>query len=378
MTKLKIALVYDDSLDRPDGVTQYVLIVGQWLTGQGHDVHYLVGETKRTDIPQTHSLSRNVRVRFNRNRMAMPLPANKQALRKLLAREQFDIIHVQVPYSPFLAGRIIALTQASAAVVGTFHIAPHSWVVTLANRALRLWVARTLRRFDAMMAAPAAAAFAKRTFGIMSTQVPLPIQLDAFSGAKSLPQYAHQTTVLFLGRLVERKGGGYLLRAVAHLHAAGQWPHDARVVIAGTGPLEQALKTYVQNHKLTGIVTFVGFVSEADKPRYMASADIVALPSTGGESFGIVVVEALAAARGAVLAGDNPGYRGVLAPRPEALITPTDTPAFATSLLKLLKNSEERAAAHDWQQAYAKQFDVSAVGGRIVEIYHQALQARRK
>ncbi|HTH72515.1 MAG TPA: glycosyltransferase family 4 protein, partial [Candidatus Pristimantibacillus sp.] len=107
MARLKIGLVLDDSLDKVDGVQQYVLIVGRWLTAQGHDVHYLVGETKRTDLPGMHSLARNVKVRFNKNRMAIPLPANLRAIRALLKREQFDVLHVQVPYSPALAGRII-------------------------------------------------------------------------------------------------------------------------------------------------------------------------------------------------------------------------------------------------------------------------------
>ena len=104
---MKIALVLDDSLDKPDGVQQYVLTLGSWLTSQKHEVHYLVGATSRKDIPNVHSLSANMRVRFNKNRASMPMIANRKAIRALTEKEKFDVLHVQMPYSPLLAGKII-------------------------------------------------------------------------------------------------------------------------------------------------------------------------------------------------------------------------------------------------------------------------------
>src|ERR1700760_451276 len=104
---MKIGLVLDDTLDTPDGVQQYVIQVGTWLTAQGHEVHYLVGATERTDIPHIHSLSRNLKVKFNGNRMSMPLPTSKRTLKRFLHEQQFDVLHVQVPYSPFMAGRLL-------------------------------------------------------------------------------------------------------------------------------------------------------------------------------------------------------------------------------------------------------------------------------
>jgi phosphatidylinositol alpha-mannosyltransferase len=83
MRKLKIGFVFDDSLDKPDGVQQYVLILGRWLATQGHDVHYLVGETKRTDLQNLYSLARNVNVKFNQNRMAIPLPAKLAPIKEI-------------------------------------------------------------------------------------------------------------------------------------------------------------------------------------------------------------------------------------------------------------------------------------------------------
>src|SRR5580700_1206956 len=94
-SKLKVALVLDEGLDNPDGVQQYILSVGGWLTSEGHDVHYLVGQTARRDIPNLRSLSRNIHVRSNGNNMTIPLPTSRRKLKKLLRDEQFDVLHVQ-------------------------------------------------------------------------------------------------------------------------------------------------------------------------------------------------------------------------------------------------------------------------------------------
>ncbi|HJQ09301.1 MAG TPA: glycosyltransferase family 4 protein [Candidatus Saccharimonadales bacterium] len=375
---LKVGMVFDDSLDKPDGVQQYVLVLGRWLERQGHEVHYLVGETKRTDLPRLHSLSRNLKVRFNQNRMAMPLPAQAAGIRALLASEHFDVLHVQVPYSPFLAGKIITRVAPRTAVVGTFHVAPHSGLVTFANRCLRLAVTRSFRRFDAMIAAPAAADFAKKTFGVDSERIPLPLELDQFYHASAFPKYAKGHTVVFLGRLVERKGCAQLLQAVAHARQSGIWPVDTRVIICGGGPLEQRLKAYTQEYGLVGTVSFEGYISEADKPRYLASADVAVYPSTGGESFGVVILEAMAAARGIVLAGNNPGYGSILGERPDQLFDPYDVPGLAGKIAAALQNKALRHEARAWQRQYVRQFNTDQVGPQIIAVYNRALRKREQ
>ncbi len=377
-TKLKIGLVFDDSLDKPDGVQQYVLILGKWLTAQGHEVHYLVGQTKRTDLPHLHSLSRNVNVRFNQNRMAIPLPANKRAIRELLEREQFDVLHVQVPYSPAMAARVIMAAGPRTAVVGMFHVAAHSKLVMWGNMALGRWLRKSLQRFDTMLFnSTASEHFAKQTFKIDGQLVPLPLELDAFYDAKPFPKYSKGLNVLFLGRFVERKGCMYLLKAVARLHDDDAWPADARVIICGKGPLEQDLKTFAADHRIDQLVEFVGYISEEDKPRYLASADIAVYPSTGGESFGMVLLEAMAASRGPVLAGNNPGYASVMAPHPESLFDPYDAQAMAAKISHLLLHAKDRQAFHEWQRTYVKQFDINTIGKQTVAIYEQALHTRR-
>lgn len=376
--RLKIGFVLDDSLDKSDGVQQYVLGLGSWLESAGHEVHYLVGQTSGVN-PHVHSLAKNINVRFNGNRMSIPLPASKRAIRGLLAREQFDVLHVQMPYSPWLAHRIIRLASPKTAVVATFHIVAINQLVTRATKLLALWTRRSLARFDSIVSVSSAAAeYAKATYGVDSQVLPNVVDYQRFALAKPLLAKKPGITVLFLGRLVPRKGCRLLLEAIDLL------VHDSKlnlapfsVQICGRGPLEASLKQYVQAHNLGDIVSFSGFVTEEDKPAYYATADIAVFPSSGGESFGIVLLEAMSTGTAVVLAGDNSGYRSVLAERPELLFNAQDSRALATKLAEYLQNETARSQAIAWQKTYVQQFDVATVGAKLLELYKQALRKRQ-
>lgn len=377
---LKIGYVLDDGLDKPDGVQQYILSVGEWMRHKGHDVHYLVGETKRDDLVNVHSLSRNIGVRFNGgNRLTIPLPTNTRKLREFLHTEQFDVLHVQVPYSPMMGARVIQAASKKVAVVGTFHIAPYSGLVALGTRALGIWTRSSLKRFDAMLSVSSTAAeFARRTFKLESKVLPNTVDYGWFHKARTFPAYKDKKlTILFLGRLVPRKGCRELLAAVGELNQRERVP-TFRVVICGRGPEEPQLKRFVAKLGLEDAVEFKGFVSEQDKPRYYASADIAVFPSSGGESFGIVLLEAMASGKAAVLAGDNPGYSSVLADKPELLFDPHDPHALADLLEKYLRDTKLRQQTKRWGAAYSKNFDVDVVGTKLLRVYRQALHKHRR
>lgn len=378
MDTYKIAFVFDDSLDKTDGVQQYVLTLGQWFASKGHEVHYIVGETKRKDIPNIHSIGKNVNVRFNQNRMSIPLPVSRSDIKELLVREEFDILHVQVPFSPFLAGRVIKAAGPQTAVVGTFHIAPHSRFVHFANTLLRSISGKAVARFDEMLSvSKVAQSFAWETFRVESAIVPNTLHLESFYEAKPFKEYKDSTNIVFMGRLVERKGCQYFLRAINRLHDIGSLPKNTRVLVCGTGPMESELKAYVQSHGLSDLVTFTGFVTEEDKPRYLASTDLAVYPSTGGESFGIVLLEGMAAGRGVVLAGNNPGYASVIGERPEVLFDPTNEEQFANKIQKYLDSPDARERIREWQQQFVRQFDVPNVADEIIVAYEEALHKRR-
>lgn len=379
MKTLKIGFVLDDSLDKTDGVQQYVLGLGEWMSQQGHEVHYLVGATKRTDLQNIHSLSRNVRVRFNGNRMSMPLPARRSVLRNLLKNEQFDVLHVQVPYSPWLAHRIIRLASKKTAIIGTFHIMPQSGIVRVANRLLAWWLHRSLKRFDkAFAVSEPAEQFARDVYGLACDVLPNVVDVAKFKSAKPLTQYDDdKITIMFLGRLVPRKGCMTLLEAATILKQRKNLP-PFRVLICGKGELEDELKSYAADHLLDELVTFTGFVPEDEKARYFASADIMAFPSTGGESFGIVLIEGMATGRSVVLAGDNPGYRSVLHARPELLFEPGNAFALANVLTMYLRNPADRKAVLAWQHHFVGQFDVAVVGTWLVTNYRDCCSKHTK
>lgn len=363
-TLLRIGFVLDDTLDTPDGVQQYVLTVGSWLSAQGHEVHYLVGESSRQDVTNVHSMARNVKVRFNQNRLSIPLPTRKSEIIRKLAELKLDVLHVQMPYSPLFAGRVVSAAPATTKVIGTFHIVPASWLHSAGARSLELVNRRTLKRFHSIISvSPAAAQFAKTVFGIDSVIIPNAVAIKAM---KHDPIHTETPHIVFLGRLVERKGCQYLLSALLQLQK--QYKGAYTVTIAGKGPLLSKLKQYVEKHAIKSVF-FTGFIEESEKPALLASADIAVFPSTGGESFGIVLIEAMAAGSRVVLGGNNVGYQSVLGDHPDLLVDVQNPKTFANRLQYFLEHETARNAAAVWAKAAIVQYDVAVVGKKIVEQY---------
>lgn len=373
--KLSVAFCYDGSLDGQDGVAQYVKNLGGWLSSQGHHVFYMVGETRLTQWAGSpvYSLAKNQRVVFNGNSLSTPLPASRRKIRKILEKERPDILHIQVPYSPFMAGRVIAAASSEIAIVGTFHILPANTMARLGSKLLHLFCLRTLKRFSRVVSVShPAATFARRSFGINSIVSSNVVELGRFSQAKVQPQPNH---VVFLGRLVRRKGCEELLRAFALLSAKVP---GARLSIAGDGPRRAKLEAIVKEKGLESSVKFLGFISEADKPDLLASAQIACFPATSGESFGIVLIEAMAAGAGVVVGGNNPGYASVLGENSEVLVDPGDSLAFAARLEKILTNQSLAGRLHKQQQEHVKQYDVAVVGNQLLKIYAEAIASRHQ
>ncbi|HSW79270.1 MAG TPA: glycosyltransferase family 4 protein [Candidatus Saccharimonadales bacterium] len=376
---MKIGLVLDDTLDTPDGVQQYVLAIGTWLSSQGHDVHYLVGATTRTDIGNVHSLSRNFKVRFNGNRLSIPLPTSKNKLKLFLDEQNFDVLHIQMPYSPMLAQRIIKQAPEHTAIVGTFHVLPYSKMVHAANRALAVSLRPTLKMFDTIFTVSSAAQdFARKVYNIDSDVLPNVIDEARFRSAKPIEKFRDgNVTIVFLGRLVPRKGCLILLKAVNNIKKNYNLP-EFKVNIGGKGPLMQKLKEFSAQHQLDDFVTFEGFISEDDKPNFLASADIAVFPSSGGESFGIVLLEAMAAGHAAVLAGDNPGYRSVMGAQPDLLFPALNDEILAKKLANFITDASTRKNIVNWQSDYVRQFDVNIVGIKLVNEYKASCDKRNK
>lgn len=372
---MKIGLVLDDTLDKTDGVQQAVITLGHWLTKQGNEVHYLVADTERTDIPNVHSLGRFASLKFNGNNVRTPLPASRKKIKNLLKAENFDVLHVMLPYSPLLAKKVINYAGKNTAVIGTFHILPASKLHSFLNTLLHFILGRSLKRFDKIVAVSEPAIhFARKAYGINATYLPNPIVMDDFRSGKRLTSYNRsKLNIVFLGRLVQRKGVIELIKAYNLLD--NEAASKTRLIICGKGPLKTKAKNIVSKER---DVIFAGYISEKDKANYLASADIAVFPSISGESFGIVLVEAMAAGSGVVIGGNNPGYKSVLGQQPYLLFNPKDTKAFAEHLKMFINDQGLRQKMHSWQEEAVLQYDIDKVGKSFVEIYKECLQAREE
>ena len=375
---MKVGFVLDTSFDPNDGVQQYVMSVGEWLRAEGHDVHYLVGETHERDLPNIHSLCKNITVKFNGNKTTIPVWANRKKLRAFLNEQQFDVLHVQTPHHPFMAQFVVLEKTPQTVVVGSFHILPCNTVARVANKLLGYILRPSLKRFDAMLAVSSTAKeFEEWSFHVPATVSPDVFDYDRFTYAKAFNKYRDgKLNILFLGRLVERKGCKYLLEAVAQLDRT-QLP-DLRVIVCGKGALQAELEKFVSEQGLQDIVEFTGFVTEEDKPRYYASADISVFPSVSGESFGIVLLEAMASGNAAVLAGDNPGYATVMEPKQELLFNPKDITKLTELLTEYITDASKRQAIASWGKTYTQKFDVKVVGPQVVGVYEAAISAHKE
>ncbi len=372
---MKVGFVFDDSLDRNDGVQQYVRTLGAFYTSQGHEVRYLVGETTLQEWAggKIYSMSKNLQASFNKNRMTTPLPVNHRKVTEILTDEKFDVLHVQLPCSPFMSGHVVRAAGPATVIVGTFHIVGASRLVNVANRFLGVSLRHVLRHFGQIWSVSSAAQIYARTYyGITSEIAPNVVDLAAFKVARSSTKVPPRTPgrhrLVFLGRLVERKGACELMQAVGHLMT--QAPElNLELIVAGDGHERPRLEQLAMRLGLAERTTFMGFIDEKDKAPLLASADLAVFPSLYGESFGIVLLEAMAAGAGVVVGGNNPGYASVLEPWPEALVHPRDSKTFGLTLAKLLKDDLLRDRMHKEQQAAVRQYDVAKVGAELLSAY---------
>ena len=376
---LTIGFVFDDTLDALDGVQQHIITIGTELARRGHDVHYLVGETHHSPVPQTVSLARNVMVSFNGNRMRIPLPVCKREIRAALAHNNYDILHIQAPYSPLFGGRVLECAPQSTGVVATYHIAPIDRRARYGGRALGLINAHSHRRVDEVIAvSQVAAQYAQFTAHTHGTIIANPVNVEKFATA------AHRATrdaahphIVFLGRLVPRKGAQLLLDARDYGERHGIFPMPGlHVTIAGDGPL---MDDCVQRAaRLRTPVQFVGTVDEG-KTDLLASADVAVFTAIGGETFGIVLPEAIASGAGVTLAGDNPGYRWTMRGDEDALFSvgPDHARVLAERITRALTDAPWARRLHAREEALLDRYNVQAVTDEVEQVYARAIADRR-
>jgi phosphatidylinositol alpha-mannosyltransferase len=191
--------------------------------------------------------------------------------------------------------------------------------------------------------------------------IPNGVDVARLAGAQPIARYRDGTlNILFVGRFENRKGAMYLLKAFRQLRKRGI---RCRLLLAGTGPQEREMRRYIATRRL-GEVELLGRISDDDKARYFATADVFVSPATGQESFGIVLLEAMAAGK-AIVCSDIHGYKGVVRRGEQALLVPPkDVKALTEALETVLRNPEmrarmgasgrERVVQYGWENITAK------------------------
>src|SRR3712207_1220232 len=251
-------------------------------------------------------------------------------------------------------------------------IAP-GWYRTMLGALARLqW--RSLRRFHARIAiSTTAAETAQALYGGDYQLIPCGVDTTHFhTGVAPLPMLAHNGhSLLYVGRLEQRKGVAYLIRAFAYLEQ--EYP-DLRLLIGGDGPERRALEKLAADLGLRG-VQFLGYVPATDLPRLFRSASVFCAPATYAESFGIVLIEAMAAGL-PIVAAANPGYAGLLAAHlGNMLVPPGNARALAGAVAVLLQHPAYRHVVGSRNRIAAQQYDWSVVGTRVVKLYEELLGA---
>lgn len=369
---MKIGIVSPYAYPRPGGANSHIRETYEQLRALGHEVRIITApwgdDPPVRDIIQ---IGRAVAVPYNGSIGRVTLSVRLEWLvKRMLDRERFDIIHHHEPLVPFLSMQI--LDRSHCPQVATFH--------AFGDFSLSYWLGRAigehyLSKLDARIAVSSAAKhFVSRYFPGEYRIIPNGVDVELYASARPLPEYRDgKVNILFVGRLEQRKGVTYLARAYAAIKP--RYP-DTRLIVAGRGPQLGELRRYVQRHRLADVV-LAGRVGDMEKARLYKTADIFCAPSTGRESFGIVLLEAMAAGR-AVVASDIHGYKRVVQRNVTGLLVePKDPEALGAALARLIDDPALRESLGEAGARRAPEYDWSHVTRQLVEVYEEVLERRR-
>ncbi|NUS74202.1 MAG: glycosyltransferase family 4 protein [Corynebacteriales bacterium] len=367
---MRVGLVCPYSLDTPGGVQAHILDLAEALIGLGHEVSVIAPADSETELPAyVTSVGRAVPVPYNGSVARLSFgPMTLRRVLRWLREGQFDVLHVHEPISPSVS--LLTCLVARGPIVATFHAASQrSRTLAAAHGALQ----PVLEKITGRIAVSALA----RRFQVEhldggGVEIPNGVAVGKFADADPFPNWPGSGGAIgFLGRFTEpRKGFDTLLSAFLELAPQRS---DLRLLVAGPGdPSEVLHRVPVQ---LRERISILGKISEADKARMLRSVDIYVAPNTGGESFGIILTEAMAAGT-PVVASDLDAFRRVLNDGKAGDFFPVgDKSALASVLAQLLDDPARRAEMGREGRAVVAEYDWSVVAARVVEVYHSAIAA---
>ena len=377
---MKIAQVCPYNIQRPGGVQDHIFGLSSELRRRGHIVKIIAprfegGEIDDKDIILLGN-STSLFINKTQIEISVAVGRTKNPLKEVLDNERFDLLHIHNFWNPVLPLQIIY--ESKVANVGTIHSTSPSTVVGRSIEKIFKPVAKySVNVLDAVIAvSDVPARYFSELYNGKIHIIPNGIDISRFT-PKNRPFGKYRdgkVNILFLGRLDQRKGVLYLIKAYNRLK---QNYMNARLLIAGDGEEMEKIKKYIKRKNLRD-VEMLGFVREEDKPRWYATCDIFCSPALYGESFGIVLVEAMATGK-PVVACSNPGYKTVLTGRGSLLLAePKNISDLAGRLLSLCEDKELRSFMGEWGLRQSKLYSWEKVTDDILEIYDIALKRSKK
>jgi phosphatidyl-myo-inositol alpha-mannosyltransferase len=368
---VRIGIVCPYSFGVPGGVQRHVNDLAEALIGLGHQVSVLAPTDDETELPPfVVPAGRAVAVPYNGSvaRLAFG-PRAATRVRRWITGGDFDVVHVHEPGTPSLS-LLAVLAVRHEPVVATFHTAmTRSRAMLAASGVLQLVLERITARI-------AVSSLARRVqvehLDSDAWEIPNGVAVRRFADATPLPGWPGPGGAIgFLGRYGEpRKGFGVLLDAFTRLAATHP---DLRLLVAGPGEPQAALAGVPD--AVARRITFLGLVSEADKARMLCSVDVYVAPNTGGESFGMILTEAMAAGT-LVVASDLDAFRRVLDHgRAGALFATGDPADLARVLVEQVDHPDRRRALTDRAAAIVAGYDWQVLAPLVLEVYASAIEA---
>ena len=360
---MRIGMVCPYSFDVPGGVQSHVLQLAEVMRERGHEVSVLAPFSAHVDLPDyVVSGGKAVPIPYNGSVARLRFgPATHRKVKRWLMDGQFDVLHLHEPNAPSLS--MLALQAAEGPIVATFH--------TSTTKSLTLSVFQGILRpyHEKIVGRIAVSDLARRwqmeALGSDAVEIPNGVDVASFANAARLDGYPRPGgSVLFLGRYDEpRKGMAVLVGALPAL--VKRFP-DIEVLVVGRGDEDELAE---EVGELAGHLRFLGQVDDATKASAMRSADVYCAPNTGGESFGIVLVEAMAAGT-PVVASDLDAFRRVLLDGKAGRLVPVDdSDALAEALIAVLEDGKLRAGYVKAASVAVRRYDWSVVADQIMRVY---------
>lgn len=371
---MKIGLICPYSITRGGGVQEVVKALQLEFSKLGHEAVIITPQPKEPYVKRDHRVIFLGSAADFKSPLATTTQVSASVLTdeidNVLEYEKFDVLHFHEPWVPVLSRQI--LSRSTCVNVATVHA---KLPETIASRALvRVVTPYTkplIRYLDSFTAVSDAAAEYLRSLTDAEIQIiPNGIHTSHFRRPAHLEEGKKKKTILYVGRLEKRKGVKYLLQAFQLLQ---QRNPDVRLVIAGDGVDREKLEDLAQDLDVKD-VEFLGYIDDHTKLQLLHTADLFCSPAIYGESFGIVLLEAMASGL-VTVAGNNPGYESVMSGLGQlSLVDPRDTKEFAHRMELLLTDEGIRELWKKWAKKHVKQFEYHKVAAMYIDAYEQAIK----